>query len=284
MTEKRIRLLLVVLVVGQLLLISARVPAAEGRQSLLSALWLRAVAPLATVVDAAYEGVASFAVRWTTRRRLLAENERLRHENEALRRQALDDIGVRGDLRRLASAVDYAQRADAAIRLADVVYLDRTSWTRTLLLRLGSGGARPNQPVVTDDGLVGRVVEVSGRYGKVQLVLDRAAGVGVMVERTRRQGVVRGKGSNRLALRFIPLQSDLRIGDRIVTAGIDGVYPRGIPVGEVTRAEPGTELFYDAELTPAVDFGTIDHVYLLEGETLPRALADAPARAPEARP
>jgi rod shape-determining protein MreC len=105
-----------------------------------------------------------------------------------------------------------------------------------------------------------------------------------MVERTRRQGIVQGQGSNRLALRFIPLQSDLRVGDRIVTAGIDGVYPRGIQVGEVTRADPGTELFYDAELTPAVDFGTLDHVYLLEPETLPEGLQEAAGPAPEVRP
>lgn len=284
MTEKRIRLLFVVLVVSQLLLISAQVPATTGRHSLLSGLWLGAVAPLASAVEGTREGIARFAVRWTTRRRLLSENERLRWENEALRRQALDDIGIRGELHRVAAAVDYWRRSGKAIHVADVVYLDRTSWTRTLLLRLGSDGAHHNQPVVTADGLVGRIVEVSGRYGKVQLVVDRAASVGVMVERTRRQGIVQGQGSNRLALRFIPLQSDLRIGDRIVTAGIDGVYPRGIQVGEVTRADPGTELFYDAELAPAVDFGALDHVYLLEPETLPESLQETLGPASEVRP
>jgi rod shape-determining protein MreC len=284
LTEKRIRLLFVVLVVGQLLLISAQVPAAAGRHSVLADLSLRAVAPLASAVATAQEGLATFAVRWTTRRRLLTENAELRRDNEALRRRALEEVDVRGDLQRLSQAVAYSQRAGKAIRLADVVYLDRTSWTRTLLLRLGDDGARHNQPVVTDGGLVGRIVEVSGRYGKVQLILDRVASVGVMVERTRRQGIVRGEGSNRLALRFIPLQSDLRVGDRIVTAGIDGVYPRGIPVGEVTRAEPGTELFYDAELTPAVDFAAVDHVYILESESVPAGLRDAAGRSPEGEP
>jgi rod shape-determining protein MreC len=276
-------LLFVLLVVGQLLLISAQVPVEKGGNSLLSGIWLRAVAPLAGLVDRAHDAVGRAAIRWTTRRRLLGENERLRRENEALRRQTLADVGVRRDLDRLSPAVDYSRRSGLAIRLADVVYLDSASWTRTILLRLGGSGAEPNQPVVTDAGLVGRIVAISGGYAKVQLILDRAASVGVMVERTRRQGLVRGRGSGRLALRFIPLQSDLRVGDRIVTAGIDGVYPRGIPVGEVTRADLGTELFYDAELTPAVDFGTIDHVYLLTSEALPEELSEAAGQAPEAR-
>ena len=83
-----------------------------------------------------------------------------------------------------------------------------------------------------------------------------------------------------LALQYIPLQADLVVGDEIVTAGIDGVYPRGVAVGTVTRADPGSELFYEVELTPAVDFATVDHVYILKREILPETLRD-PAAEPE---
>ncbi len=284
MTEKRTRLLLVVLVVGQLLLISTQVPAADGRHSLLASTWLRSVAPLAATVDAVSDGIGSLAVYWTTRRRLLTENRRLRIENAALHQSSVRYLGIASDLERLSGAVDYSRATGAKLQLADVVYSDQKSWQRTLILRLGDQGAQRNQPVITQTGLVGRIVGVSGRYAKVQLVIDRAASVGVMVERTRRQGVVRGGGAGSLALQFIPLQADLEVGDRVVTAGIDGVYPRGIPVGVITRTEPGSELFYAVELMPAVDFGAVDHVYILGREQLPEDLLDSTAEPPEAGP
>ncbi len=273
MTEKRTRLLLLALVLGQLLLLTAQ-PAADEGNSLLAGAWLSGVGPMAALVDGTAGAVSAAAMHWTTRRRLSTENERLRRENEALRRLAVRNLGVTADLERLSAAVEYGRTTGKKLRLADVVYIDQLSWLRTLIIRLGESGVATNHPVITDHGLVGRVVAVSGRYAKVQLIIDRAASVGVMIERTRRQGVARGRSDGSLALEFIPLQADLVVGDRVVTAGIDGVYPRGISVGTVTRAAPGNELFYEVELASAVDFATVDHVYILEPEALPKALRD----------
>lgn len=272
MTEKRARLLLIVLVLGQLLLLSAQLPAAGGGQTLLASAWLGGVGPLAATVDAAANGLGALGVYWTTRRRLLSENAVLRRENATLRREAIKSLGVERDLDELAGAVAYARASQTGLQLADVVYADSASWLRTLLLRVEAGRVEHNQPVITDAGLVGRVVGVSGRYAKVQLIIDRAASVGVMVERTRRQGVVSGSRQGALRLDFIPLQADLVVGDEIVTAGIDGVYPRGIAVGRVTRVEPGSELFYQVALAPAVDVQSVDHVYVLAREPLPEEL------------
>lgn len=284
MTERRTRLLFIALVVGQLLLISARAPTESGEQTVLARVWLRTVAPFAHAVDAVVDGVADLSVYWSTRNRLLTDNAGLRAENEVLRQQAVEHLGLASDLQRLSLALYYARSSSATLLVADVIYVDHTSWMRTLLVRLSRDGAVPNQPVITASGLVGRVIGVSGRYAKVQLVIDRAASVGVMVERTRRQGVVRGSHDERLALELIPLQSDLEVGDRIVTAGIDGVYPRGLPVGVVSSVEPGRELFYEVEVAPAVDFGTVDHVYILESESLPAELLESTDEPAEARP
>jgi rod shape-determining protein MreC len=89
--------------------------------------------------------------------------------------------------------------------------------------------------------------------------------------RNRRQGVVRGSGdaSDSLDFDYVPLQAEIRPGDRVVTAGIDGVYPRGIPVGTVVAVEPGGQLFHRIRLAPTVDFGTLDQVYLLDHPALP---------------
>jgi rod shape-determining protein MreC len=102
-----------------------------------------------------------------------------------------------------------------------------------------------------------------------------------MIERTRRQGVARGAGAGVLDLDFVPLQEEVQIGDRVVTAGIDGIYPRGLPVGTVVAVEPGSELFHDIRLRPAVDFGLLDQVYVLESELVPEEAKDL---SPDARP
>ena len=95
-----------------------------------------------------------------------------------------------------------------------------------------------------------------------------------MVERTRRQGVVRGDESGVLALDYVPLQADVRPGDRLLTAGIDGIYPRGIPIGAVLEVAPGDELFHRVRVAPAVDFGRLEKVYVLEPLSLPAELLE----------
>jgi rod shape-determining protein MreC len=81
--------------------------------------------------------------------------------------------------------------------------------------------------------------------------------------------VVRGDGTGTLVLDYVPHQADVRPGDRVLTAGIDGVYPRGIPIGAVSAVEPGGQLFHAIEVAPAVDLGSLDRVYLLETRPIP---------------
>jgi rod shape-determining protein MreC len=102
-----------------------------------------------------------------------------------------------------------------------------------------------------------------------------------MVLRNRRQGVVRGgrRGSGVLELDYVPLQADVRPGDRVVTAGIDGIYPRGIPIGTVIAVERGGQLFHRIQVAPAVDFGSLDQVYLLDYEAVPPPLKETRAGA-----
>ncbi|KAB2965051.1 MAG: rod shape-determining protein MreC, partial [Thermoanaerobaculia bacterium] len=107
---------------------------------------------------------------------------------------------------------------------------------------------------------------------KVQLVTDRAAGVAVLLEAARRQGILRGAGPGRLEVDYVPRQADVAVGDRVVTAGVDGVYPRGLPVGTVSAVEAGNEMFHRVEVTPAVDFADLSLVFLLEGAAPPAAL------------
>jgi rod shape-determining protein MreC len=219
-----------------------------------------------------------------TREGLQGENRQLRREVEDLKLRLMQLTDIRNEAQRLGAAVRHATPPLGRIRAVDVIYVDHASWLRTLIIYSGDAPAQLYQPVLSADGVVGRVVTVAGSYAKVQLITDRAASVGAMVLRTRRQGIVRGSGRGAgggLELDYVPVQADVRAGDFVITAGIDGVYPRGIPIGTVTAVEQGGQLFHKIMLAPAVDFGALDQVYLLEHEPVPPAMKEA---VPGARP
>ena len=150
--------------------------------------------------------------------------------------------------------------------VADVVLVDHHSFRRSLIAYLPEATGEEfgvGSPVTTDDGLVGRVYSRAGNHIRVQLVTDRASSVGSMIARTRRQGIVRGQEGGVLKLDYVPLQASVLPGDRVLTAGIDGIYPRGLPVGTVLDVEDGGELFHRVQVIPAVDLGLMSQVYVL---------------------
>jgi rod shape-determining protein MreC len=280
MRERHTSWLLALLLVGQLGLITFQLPGRARRHTMLEKTAVALVAPLARLVTATSRnlgGLSGVLRRQTT---LLAENRRLEAENEALHLEILQLRNADSDAKRLAAALDYARPLDGSLQVADVVFADYSSRLRALLLFTGRHPARQNQPVVAPGGLVGRVILPVGSYAKVQLITDRAAAVGAMIERTRRQGLIRGRTAVELELDLVPLQADVRPGDRVVTSGIDGLYPRGLPIGEVLSVESSGELFHRIRVRPAVDFGFLDQVYLIDSEPLPEEFRQGLSGAP----
>ena len=273
MTERHAIVLLVVVLVAHLLLLALQVREGDDGATLAERWALRVVAPLSTAVDGLAGTVADAGASLRLRGRLQEENRELRERIEDLELELFRLRNVEEERQRLAAALETAAEVPGTLRPTRVVYLDHSSWLRTLILLVGERPARLDQPVVTPDGLVGRVVATAGPYAKVQLLTDRAAAVSAVVERTRRQALVRG-GLESLELDFVPVQASVRPGDRVLTAGTDGIYPRGIPVGTVVAVESGGELFRRIELAPAVDFGHLDRVYLLESERIPEELME----------
>lgn len=281
MTERRIRWILLFLVLVQFVLLTAQIPVLGGEHSRLESALLRVVAPLGRLVRGGTRTLALGAGNLALRKTLLDENRRLRAEVVELRRTKIRGMGLEEEVERLSDAVEYFRSSGHPLQVADIVYIDHASWLQTMVLSTDRGRVRVNQPVISGDGLVGRVVVVAGPYAKVQLITDLSASAGGMIRRTRRQGLVRGGGGAELELDFVSLQADVRVGDVVMTAGIDGIYPRGIPVGTVTEVEPGPELFHEIRMVPAVDFGLLDLVYVLEREPVPEKIKEA---LPDAQP
>lgn len=275
MKDRWLHALLVFLILGQLLLLAAQ---KETSGSPVERFFLTLIGPITHSSQSATASVTGLPGALRSNRELREENEQLHREIQSLRRELVRLHGVEEELDHLARLSGYSRLETGEGSVADVVFIDRSSWLRTMVLHAGQTELRRNQPVANDQGLIGRIIVTAGSYAKVQLITDRSISVGAMISRTRRKGIVRGNDEETLRLEFIPQQADVEVGDEIVTAGTDGVFPRGIPIGRIARIEPGTGLFHRIVVDPAVDFGLLDQVYVLRQETLPPEVSEALSR------
>jgi rod shape-determining protein MreC len=119
-------------------------------------------------------------------------------------------------------------------------------------------------PVVSEEGLVGLVVATSRRAAKTMLLLDPQSAIDGTIQRSRARGIVRGLGSDELEFEFVARGADVAAGDLLVTSGLDGVYPKGLRIGEVSSvADGGSKLLRTARVTPSVDFGRLEQAFVM---------------------
>ena len=200
-------------------------------------------------------------------RNLREESLRLTREAAVLQRRIsyLEEQAL--ETQRLQGLLAMKEISRAEFLAARVVGKDATNWFKTVLIDRGSlAGIRRNMPVVAPDGLVGRVVEVTPTAAKVQLITDPVSAAGGLIQRTRVIGIVSGSLGAGLKVRYLPLMADIVIGDEVVTSGMGGVFPKGIPLGRVIAAERRSgALFQEATLAPKVDLSRLEEVLILMG-------------------
>lgn len=207
-------------------------------------------------------------------RREVAENVMLRRKVAELTTDNLTLRRSSGDLSRMRSILSYSEQYMMPTILGEIIMLDTAGRFKSAVIDRGSDhGVEVNDVVVHPSGLVGRVVLTTRDMAKIQVLVDKGFSVGVLVERSRRQGVVRGSDRGLLRLDYIPNMTDVAVGDAILTAGIDGVFPKGIVVGRVVRVDEGSDLFRRIEVQPAVDFGSIEEVLILHTRKIPPPVA-----------
>lgn len=203
-------------------------------------------------------------------RRSVAENLQLRRKVAGLTTENLKLRQSESDLKRLRGLLGYSEQFTLETAMAQTVMLDTSGRFKSMIIDRGSDdGIDVNDAIVNASGLIGRVVLTTKDMAKVQLITDTNCAVGALIERTRRQGVVRGDGANGLQMYDVPSLADVSIGDVVLTAGIDGVFPKGIPVGTITRADRGADLFKRITVKPSVDFGSIEEVIIIHTRKIP---------------
>jgi rod shape-determining protein MreC len=153
----------------------------------------------------------------------------------------------------------------AAEVVGHVIGQDPSNFLRYIIIDVGTGdGVAKGMPVVTDRGLVGRIVEVSSRSSKVLLINDVSSSVNAIIQSSRATGIVEGKADGSLVMKYIPQPVEVNVGDIILTSGLGATFPKRLVIGQVTAVHKrDIELFQEAEIKPTVDFDRVEIVLVL---------------------
>lgn len=230
---------------------------------------LRVSAPIEFAASSLARGISNLWESYVYLVDVKADNDRLAYDNARLREQVHALERKEAENRELRRLLQLRESIPGDLVSAQVVGWDFTEFFRVSRVALdrGSRNIRPHMPVVSPDGVVGKVIRVNGDMVDVQLAVDAAFGVDVEDERTHARGFVRGMGDpSRYACRVETVDSrdDVEIGDLLVTSGKGKWFPKGLPVARVTKVlkrEPGRD--QEIEAVPTVSFSRLDSVLIL---------------------
>jgi rod shape-determining protein MreC len=272
-------------VVAHIVLISAQVTSKSG-VPVLQAVTFGLVAQVQRAGAAVIDSVSSLWGGYVDLRGIRNENAQLKRDLAATKLLLQQERALARRTDALSQLLDLKTRTRLETMAAEVIAGPATPDFRTITIGKGTAaGIRPDMGVLAPNGVVGRVIVPSASASKVQLLIDRNAAAGALVERSRTQGVVLGEGDSTMRLDFVSSTADIKVGDTIVTSGVDGIYPKGFLIGKVEKVERSGASYKNIQVQPAVDFSTLEDVLVVLTPTLPEPPAspatDRPAVVPQ---
>ena len=228
-----------------------------------------AAAPLQAGASAAFSWFGSLGESLFGGVGLRRENEELRREVEQLRREVQESRERVAAASRLERLLDYRELSGLRMKAAGVIGHDTSGLYRTVLIDRGSAdGVEQQQAVLAPDGVVGRVIKVFPSSALVLLVTDRSSGIDAIVQRTRDQGVVQGRGGSGCELKYLDRSAEVEVGDYVVTSGMVGRFPKGVWIGQVSGVNKGGDLFQSVDVRPSAALERLEEVWVVTGAPL----------------
>jgi rod shape-determining protein MreC len=279
--RRRTGYLFLAVIVGHVILISTQVTTKRGVPMLEEAVF----GVFSEVQRGANAVTSSVRTSWQdyfALQEVRAENEQLKKDVGDLRVQLQQERALAQQTQSLQKLLDLKTNTALSTTAATVIAGGASPEFRTITIDKGTNdGLRADMAVIAPAGVVGRVIQPSSRASKIQLLIDRNAAAGALIERTRAQGVVVGSGSDDLRMEYVPGSAELKAGDVVVTSGIDGIYPKGFVIGQIQSVRRGAGEYSDIVIKPAVDFSSLEAVLVVL--TPPDATADTQGTAGKAR-
>jgi rod shape-determining protein MreC len=245
-------------------------PAAKGesRADPIGPILIALIRPFQTGVRAVVSGTKNVYQGYLALIGLSAENDRLRShivELEAERNRLLEAEATNKRLREL---MDFRTELPAGSITASVIGNSASTWFNSVLLDKGtSHGVNKGMGVVSLMGVVGQVVSATSKNAKVLLITDPHSGVDVLTQQSRARGIVTGSLETGPIMKYVKRSEDLQEGERLVTSGLDGIFPKGLLVGTISKVQKKSfGLFQYVEINLAVDPSRIEEVLVVRGQ------------------
>ncbi len=225
--------------------------------------------PLFGLADTAQRLPADLADTVLPRRELLQQIAKLRTENQQLKEQQIQTAAIARENDQLRTSLNWQKQAPWKLKLANVVTRDPANWWRTVQIDLGTrDGLRENLPILTASGLVGRISSVKQSSAQVVLLGDPSCRVSALVENAGRDtGILLASGpldTSLVQLTYLASSANLKSGQNVVTSGLGGIFPKGIPIGQIVDArsvEYG--LYTEARVKLNASLGSLEQVWVL---------------------
>jgi rod shape-determining protein MreC len=225
--------------------------------------------PLFGLVNTAQQLPVAAADAILPRRELLQQVENLRRENEQLKVLALQTGATSRENDQLRSLVGWQRQVPWKLKLANVVMRDPANWWRTVEIDLGTrDGVTENLPVLTADGLVGRVSSAGLTRSQVVLIGDPNCKASALVENPAHDiGIINASGpldNSLVELTYLSGSANLKPGQNVITSGLGGIFPKGIPIGLVVDSRPVEfGLYTEARVKLSANLGALEQVWVL---------------------
>ena len=255
------------------LLLSIYILTAAARGQLknepLSAVLMWILRPLQIASQGTANWVKGFQENYDTLAGFRSENERLRKRIQSLEIEKQRLLEAEATNLRLKQQLDFRSHLTGAAITATIIANSASSWFQSCTIDKGSAdGVQKGMAVVTPLGVVGQVVSVTARTAKVLLLTDPNSGIDVLVQRTRSRGIVSGSLENGTVLKYVKRSEDIQAGDRLITSGLDGVFPKGMMVGAVIKVrKQHLGLFQFIEVLPAVQSARVEEVLVVGAQS-----------------
>jgi rod shape-determining protein MreC len=255
--------LLLAVIVGHLILISAQANSREG-VPLLEGAAFAVYAEVQRLTNAVVGGTVRLWSGFVALRRVRVENEALRQELATLQvQQQQQEAAVRrsDELRRL---LELRDANDLQTRAAEVIGWSVVSDKGFLTINRGDAdGIKVDMAVISPAGVVGRVTRTARKAAMVQLLVDRNAAAGARAGDARAEGIVYGTGGDTLRMEYVSSVADISVGELVVTSGTDGIYPKGFAIGHIDRIEKVGSAYSLIRVRPAVNFSALEEVLVV---------------------
>ena len=190
-------------------------------------------------------------------RLLLKVNLLSKKNNELIERNKL--------LERSDNLIEFLDKDERPFVIAKVIGYDATQWSKVIFINRGTNHkVQKNSSVMNNAGVIGHVIHSSPNSSKVLLITDGRSAVDLLFQETRESGITVGTGENICKMKFVPISAKINLGDKVISSGLGGVFPKGLVVGRVVDiVKQSQELFQDIMVEPSADLSNIEEVIVL---------------------